>query len=140
MFYRGFILYKVKAHLRLFSNFFSNMFSCWQINGLCLTLLLCKCKMWIITKAFSCVIKQIIIFRVISSLTMQMFTKRFYSRFILCWVKALDGFQSFFQTRSAINCTTDIVWPCCYVWERDWGEWNKQLQTMLTNKHTWMHQ
>ena len=47
--------------------------------------------------------------RVISSLTMQMFTKRFYSRFILCWVKAVDGFQSFFQTRSAINCTTDIV-------------------------------
>ena len=47
--------------------------------------------------------------RVISSLTTQMFPKRFYGRFILCWVKAVDGFQSFFQTRSAINCTTDIV-------------------------------
>ena len=139
MFYRGFILHKVKAHLRLFSNFFSNMFSCWQINGLCFDFVAMQVQDVNNNQGFL-MCNQRNMSRVISSLTMQMFTKRFYSRFILCWVKAVDGFQSFFQTLSAINCTTDIVWPCCYVWERDWGEWNKQLQTILTNKHTWIHQ
>ena len=110
-FWRQFVKQRALSH-GWFSKF-SNTIGHRSINGLCLTLLLCKCYKLLLNNGRN----QTKIFRFNSSLTT---SRSNITEKVLQPGETLQGKSSWivfkvFQIRSAIDRSTDFVWPCCDV-------------------------